>query len=340
MGIVTESAEEPSPISAETNVASEAAFVQTAAPQQADPAEQLLAGIAAPKASIPPWHLYDDIGSRLFEVITAVPDYYPTRTEAALLTEHLPAIASAVDMEGGTIIDLGAGSCEKAPRLFPFVRPRQYAPVDISADFLKAAVERLQHEHPSIEMIGVGTDFSTHLELPEAVGRERRLFFYPGSSIGNFTPDQARGFLQRVREQMFHDSAMLIGIDLVKDIATLERAYDDRLGVTAAFNRNTLYNVNRTAGTDFDPADWRHLSRFDKQLSRIEMLLEARQPTTVSWSGGERHFRAGERIHTESSYKYTLETFAELLGSAGLRTTGSWTDSKDWFAMFLATPGD
>ena len=315
-----------------------ASFVQTSAPQPANPAEELRAGIAAAKAMIQPWYLYDDIGSRLFEIITAVPDYYPTRTEAALLTEHLPAIAAAVGGRGGTIVDLGAGSCEKAPRLFPFVKPRQYVPVDISADYLKSVVERLQHEHPDIEMIGVGTDFSNHLELPAAVDRARRLFFYPGSSIGNFTPEHACAFLRRVREQMFEDSALLIGIDLIKDVATMERAYDDRLGVTAAFNRNTLYNVNRIAGTDFDPADWRHLSRFDERLHRVEMLLEARSETTVRWPGGERVIRAGERIHTESSYKYTLDRFAKLLGKAGLRTVENWTDSKKWFAMFLATP--
>ena len=314
------------------------AFFQTVAPDSADPAIELRAGIASERPWVPPWYLYDVVGSRLFDVITVLPDYYPTRTEAAILERHAAAMAEATPVTGGTLIDLGAGSCEKAPKLFGALQPRQYVPVDISVDYLRAVVESLQGEHPDIEMIGVGTDFSRHLVLPDAVHDERRVFFYPGSSIGNYDPAEARAFLQRVRSQMGPDAAMWIGVDLVKDVDVLERAYDDVLGVTAAFNRNLLNNVNRVAGTDFAPEDWEHVARFDTEQSRIEMHLEARRELAVTWPDGERRFAAGERIHTESSYKYTPDAFRELLRSADLEPVEMWTDDRDWFAFFVARP--
>ncbi|MCA8967767.1 MAG: L-histidine N(alpha)-methyltransferase, partial [Planctomycetes bacterium] len=184
----------------------------------------------------------------------------------------------------------------------------------------------------------VGTDFSTRLELPAAVGAERRLFFYPGSSIGNFAPDEAVAFLRRVRERMDQHGALWIGADLQKDRGTLVRAYDDGLGVTAAFNRNILRHANALAGTDFAPADWRHVARYDEQHGRIEMHLEAERNLTVRWPGGERAFAQGERIHTENSYKYTPDGFRALLERAGLRQVGMWTDAKQWFGFVVAVP--
>ena len=311
-------------------------FIQTSSPDSCDPAVDLRAGISSPEARIPAWYLYDEIGSRLFDVITVLPDYYPTRTEAAIFARHLPEMAKVTNLENGSLIDLGAGSCDKAPGLFPFVKPRQYVPVDISVEHLRATVTRLQREHQDIEMIGVGTDFSNNLVIPDQVRTERRLFFYPGSSIGNFTPSEANSFLQQVRSQMRKDGALWIGIDLVKDHTTLERAYDDVLGVTAAFNLNMLLNLNRIAGTNFEPAHWQHRALFNADDSRIEMLLEAKAKTVVRWPDGERSFSAGERIHTENSYKYTPDTFRALLEQAGLRTIGMWTDERQWFAFFAA----
>lgn len=287
---------------------------------------------------MPPWYLYDEVGSRLFDVITVLPDYYPTRTEAQILAKHAPAMAKITGLQDCSLIDLGAGSCTKAPLLFDHVKPRQYVPIDISVDYLRATVSQLQERHPAIEMIGVGTDFSTNLVLPDTVQRERRLFFYPGSSIGNFTPEAAIRLLQQVRAEIHDDGALWIGIDLVKDRTTLERAYDDEFGVTAAFNRNLLRNVNQIAKTDFDPRQWRHVGVFNEQLSRIEMHLEAIHAVTITWPGGSRDFAAGERLHTESSYKYTPETFAELLAKAGFRTVQMWTDERQWFAVFSAVP--
>jgi dimethylhistidine N-methyltransferase len=313
-------------------------FVQAALPDAGDVAPMLRRAIAAPAASIPPRFLYDELGSRLFDAITALPEYYPTRTEAAVLAEHLPAMAAATPVSGCTLIDLGAGNCEKAPRLFPVVSPRQYVAVDISVEFLRTALHRLQLEHPDIAMLGVGTDFSSQLELPAAVQQQRRLFFYPGSSIGNFSPDGAVAFLARVRARMEQAGVLWIGADLKKDPEVMVRAYDDELGITAAFNRNVLRHVNKLAQTDFSPADWQHVARFDEPLSRVEMHLEARRDVTVAWPGGERRFAAGERIHTENSYKHTPDTFRDLLARAGLREVGMWTDPKKWFGIFVAVP--
>ena len=205
--------------------------------------------------------------------------------------------------------------------------------VDIAADFLRERLQRLQHEHPGIEMNGVGLDFASGLDLPAWCTAGRPLFFYPGSSIGNFTPAQAKAFLRRVHARAA-GGALLIGVDLVKDTRRLEAAYDDALGVTAAFNLNVLRRVNRFIGADFAPAQWRHVALFDATASRIEMHLEALSDLTVRWRGGSRNFRAGERIHTENSYKYTLAGFAALLEEAGFAAPRFWTDPEAAFAVF------
>lgn len=303
-----------------------------------DAGAQLRAGLAAPAASIAPRFFYDELGSRLFAAITALDAYYPTRTEAELLATHLPAIVAAAPVAGCTFVDVGAGNCEKARHLFPAVRPTSYVAVDISADFLAASLDALQRQFPDLPMLGVDTDFATRLELPEDVPAARRLFFYPGSSIGNFTPDEAVVFLRSIREQMLPDGVLWLGVDLHKPTAILERAYDDELGVTAAFNRNVLLHCNRLAGTDFALPDWRHVAFYAEPVRRIEMHLEALRDVVVHWPGGSRAFRAGERIHTENSYKHDRDGFTALLARAGLRTVGVFTDAKDWFAFFVAVP--
>ena len=298
----------------------------------------LHAGLSAPIAHIAPRFFYDELGSRLFAAITALPEYYPTRTEAALLRRHLPAIAAAAPVQGATIVDLGAGNCEKAAPLFAAVHPQRYVAVDISVDFLRESLDRLQRLHPHTAMHGVGTDFSARLELPATLPRGRRLFFYPGSSIGNFTPPEAIAFLRSVRQYMLDGGALWIGVDLQKPSNVLELAYDDPLGVTAAFNKNVLRHVNRLAATDFAIADWRHVAHYDAALGRIEMHLQAERDVRVTWPGGERSFAAGDRIHTENSYKHTLGGFTDLLAEAGLRSVGHWTDANGWFAFFVAVP--
>ncbi|MEG2034512.1 MAG: L-histidine N(alpha)-methyltransferase, partial [Janthinobacterium sp.] len=200
---------------------------------------------------------YDALGSKLFEAICALPEYYPTRTEAAIFARHGADIARAVG-PGSTLIDLGAGNCAKAASLFPLLHPAQYVAVDISYDFLSESLSRLQQRFPHIEMTGLGLDFSSRLDLPDSVRAARRLFFYPGSSIGNFAPEQAIAFLRRLRASADGDGGLLIGVDLIKDDAILDAAYDDALGVTAAFNLNMLRHLNGLIGADFDVRAWRH----------------------------------------------------------------------------------
>ncbi len=312
--------------------------MQLALPEPASVAAELRAALAAPRPAIPPRFFYDEIGSRLFAAITALDEYYPTRVEGALLRQHLPAIAAAVPVAGCTFVDLGAGNCEKAAPVLRAVAPAHYVAVDISADYLRASLAQLRLQFPTLHMLGVATDFSSVLRLPDAVPAQRQLFFYPGSSIGNFPPRDAVKFLSSLRAVMGGDGVLWIGVDLLKPRAMLERAYDDELGVTAAFNRNVLRHVNRLAGTDFVPADWRHVAFFAERESRIEMHLEAVRDVEVTWPGGRRRFLAGERIHTEHSYKHTIDGFRSLLAEAGLATVGHWTDSAGWFAFFVAAP--
>jgi dimethylhistidine N-methyltransferase len=186
-------------------------------------------------------------------------------------------------------------------------------------------------------MTGLGMDMSEGLSLPDTVPENGRLFFYPGSSIGNFTPADAAGFLSDLRQQCRQQGGLLIGADLIKDKAILDAAYDDALGVTAAFNLNALNNVNAALGADFDVRDWRHCGFFNQTLSRAEMHVETRLEVEVRWPGGTRRFEAGERIHTENSYKYSVEEFDGLLRRAGFRHITSWTDRRNWFALFYAT---
>ena len=294
---------------------------------------ELLAGLTAPTATIAPKYLYDALGSRLFSAITELPEYYPTRTEAAIFRREMKDMARALGPVT-TLVDLGAGNCEKAARLFETFRVQRYVAVDISVNYLRDSLGCLQREHPEMDMLGVGLDFSAALALPAEIGNDPRTLFYPGSSIGNFTPAEALAFLRQAQAASL-GGALLIGVDLVKPAGILEPAYDDPLGVTAAFNRNMLLHLNRLAGTDFDIADWRHVAFFNAGESRIEMHLEALRDASVRWRDGERRFRAGERMHTENSYKWQLDDFAALLQQAGFTRLRHWTDENEWFAVFL-----
>lgn len=303
-------------------------------PQPAAIRAELLRGLRAFPAVVSPKYLYDGLGSRLFAAITELPEYYPTRTEAAIFARHLPAIAAELPADL-TLVDLGAGNCEKAARLLPPLRVSTYVAVDISLDFLQEGLDRLQQRHPAVDMLGVGTDFSTRLLLPDAVGAGPRLLFYPGSSIGNFTPPDALDFLRQLHPAA-QGGGLLVGVDLLKPIEVLEAAYDDPLGVTAAFNRNLLRHINHLVGSDFALADWQHRAFFDSAQRRIEMHLQALHGVAVRWPGGERVFAAGERIHTENSYKWRADDFAALLVAAGFSAIRRWTDERGWFAVFLA----
>jgi dimethylhistidine N-methyltransferase len=302
------------------------------------PAAELAAGLLQPQAAVSPKFLYDRLGSLLFDAITALPEYYPTRTEAALFETRSAEIAAAVQRclpPGLSLVDLGAGDGAKAARLFTALGVARYLAIDISEAHLRQALQALQQRFPAVEMLGLGLDFSQHLALPPGLLEGPALVFYPGSSIGNFSPDEALRLL-REAHALAQGGALLIGADLVKPTAVLEAAYDDALGLTAAFNLNLLRHVNQLLGSDFDVQHWQHRAHFNRAASRIEMHLVARQALAVRWPGGERAFAAGESLHTENSYKWQPGDFEALLRDAGWRRVQRWTDAQGWFGVFLA----
>lgn len=299
-----------------------------------DARAEIIAGISASAPFIAPKYFYDSLGARLFEAICELPEYTLTRDEAAIFRSYAAEIAERIG-PGCTLIDLGAGDCGKAERLFAQLKPAQYVAVDIGGEFLAASLAGLAQRHAGLEIVGVVQDFTRGLRLPPVVRKEHRVFFYPGSSIGNFTPVEAAAFLARLHA-LSNGGQLLLGADLVKNTRELGSAYDDALGVTAAFNLNVLNNVNRIAGTDFEVSDWRHIACFDAGHARIEMHLEARRGLLVSWSGGQRRFSSGERIHTEISCKYTISVLAEMLAAAGFQKTRIFTVDPARFALVLA----
>jgi L-histidine Nalpha-methyltransferase len=309
-------------------------FIQVDHADHAAACAELIEGLNAATAHTSPKFLYDALGSRLFEAITELDEYYPTRTEALIFKQHAAAMAKAMG-DIGTLVDLGAGNCAKAMGLMNTLEPRRYVAVDISVDFLQESLRTVQRAHPLLDVMGVGQDFSKSLQLPADTLQGRSVFFYPGSSIGNFTPVQALSFLTGVHEQA-RGGGLLIGIDLVKATELLQPAYDDALGVTAAFNLNVLLHLNRLIGSDFSPRDWQHVALFNTERSRIEMHLQARRALTVNWNSGTRRFEEGERLHTENSYKYTVDGFAALLNAAGFKSSQRWLDDQGWFAVFWA----
>lgn len=302
--------------------------------------QELTDGLLAAAAHVSPKFFYNELGSRLFEAITGLDEYYPTRTEAGIFEAahgHIAATLAEAGIKRPCLIDLGAGNCAKAVTLIPHLQPRQYVPVDISVDFLRDAAEQVQNSFPALDIVGLGMDFSAGLALPDEVQAHERVFFYPGSSLGNFHPAQALQFLRHIADPAQGKArGLLLGIDLVKDTARLEAAYDDALGVTGAFNKNLLLNINGLLGADFDVRQWRHVALFNAAESRIEMHLEAACDLTVRWPGHERRFKAGERIHTECSYKYTVDGMTALLRQAGFKHVKYWTDPNHWFAVFWA----
>lgn len=320
-------------------VQSVSAPLRSAGPASATPAQraELVAGLQATPPAIAAKYLYDARGSALFEDITRLPEYYPTRTEQQILESHAEVLAQQL-APGATLIEWGAGNCAKARQLCAWLAPQWFVALDISADCLRTGVQQLQVACPQVQVRAVVADLTLDLALPDDVPWERRVVFYPGSSIGNYDPPQALQLLQRMRALLGSDGALLLGVDLLKPTRVLEAAYDDAAGVTAAFNRNILRHVNRLIGSDFDEDDWVHQAFFNADENRIEMHLQARTEVPVRWPGGGRVFQPGKRIHTENSYKYDLARFTALLERAGFAQVQAWTDAQDWFAVVLARP--
>ncbi|MEY3669167.1 MAG: L-histidine N(alpha)-methyltransferase [Burkholderiaceae bacterium] len=301
---------------------------------------ELVAGLVASQPYVSPKYLYDALGARLFEAITELPEYTPTRQEAEIFGRSMPEIVGGLPT-GSCLIDLGAGSCRKAARVIPVLKPVQYLAVDISVEFMGNCLEALRREFPGLAVEGLGIDFSQGLSadaIQAMVPSDRpRVYFYPGSSIGNFHPAEAEAFL---RGLICDGGAqgLVIGVDMVKDVSALELAYDDPLGVTAAFNRNMLLHLNKRLTANFDIRDWDHRAVFNVAESRIEMHLVAQRDLSVRWPDASRSFAKGQWIHTENSYKYTVASFSALLGRAGYAVAGVFQDSHKGFAVFVARP--
>jgi dimethylhistidine N-methyltransferase len=294
----------------------------------------LLDGLARPQKEIPCKWLYDERGSALFERICDLPEYYPTRTELSILERYVGAMAPHFG-SNCAIIEYGSGSGLKTQLLLEHVRrPACYVPVDISTSALVDATARLQRRFPGLTIAPVRGDFSEPVALPrEAVAAQRRAVFFPGSTIGNLHKGETVVFLSRMRRECGRGGGLLLGVDLLKDRATLLNAYDDSRGVTAAFDLNILARANAELGADFDLEAFRHEARFDERHGRIEMHLVARRAVEAHVGGTTFRFAAGESIHTESSYKFALPELRALAALAGWRFEHIWSDEKAWFAV-------
>jgi dimethylhistidine N-methyltransferase len=292
---------------------------------------------------LPSWLFYDAAGSRLFDEITRIPEYYVTRTERGILAARAAEIvALAADGQALRIVELGAGSADKTRLLLTAAVERQdtvfYEPVDVSASALVEAQMRIEEEIPGVLVCPRVEDYTRDLELDPSLPSERKLVMYIGSSIGNFEPGEAQLLLERIHDAVDQGDCLLLGVDLVKDQAILEAAYDDGAGVTAAFNRNLLVRLNRELDSDFDPEKFEHRCVWNANKSRIEMHLESRAEQTVWLPALDMRvkFAAGETIHTENSYKYRPGQAESMLAAAGFAPTATWTDEQGWFAVCLA----
>jgi dimethylhistidine N-methyltransferase len=286
----------------------------------------VVAGLTSQPKSLPPKYFYDLAGSALFERITQLPEYYPTRCEIGILQDNAPAIASMFP-PGCALIEFGSGSSRKARILLSAAATVEaYVPVDISGDFLQQDLAQLRRDLPHLAVHPLVEDFTQPFAIPPQLADLPRVGFFPGSTIGNFEPDEASRFLRHIGAMLGAGSLLVLGIDLVKDEQTLFRAYNDAEGVTAKFNLNLLARINRELGGDFDLAAFRHSAFFNRELSRIEMHLVSTARQKVHINGATIDFRAGETIHTENSYKYTIESFQELARGAGWSPVKVFTD--------------
>jgi dimethylhistidine N-methyltransferase len=294
--------------------------------------QDVIAGLSLPQKALPPKHFYDAAGSRLFERICRLPEYYPTRAELSLTRANLAAIARFAG-RGAVLMEYGSGESLKTRLLIRAMQPSVYMPVDISENALRLAVLRLEREFPRLRIAPVAGDFSRPLDLPRFRGRDRRVVYFPGSTIGNLMPQEAQAFLRMTRGQVGPRGAMLVGVDLKKDANVLHAAYNDARGVTAAFNLNLLKRINRELGGDFDLKRFSHYAFYNAPLGRVEMHLVSLSAQTVNVGDHRFGFGAGESIHTENSYKYSIAEFQGLAAQAGFRGAKVWTDRRGLFAL-------
>jgi dimethylhistidine N-methyltransferase len=292
----------------------------------------VLTGLSRPQKRLPAKYFYDAAGSRLFDRITQLDEYYLTRTELEIMRAHSSAMAARLGPRC-LVIEPGAGSLVKVRLLLDALdRSAGYVPIDVSGAHLQRAVEELATVYSKLEVVPLVADFTRPFEIPSIASR-RRVVYFPGSTLGNFDPPDADALLRRMAQIVGPGGALLLGVDLRKDASVLEPAYDDARGVTAAFNRNLLVRINRELGADFDPTAFRHRAFYNHSRSRIEMHLVSRTDQRVVIGDREFAFAADESIHTENSYKYDLAEFARRAVKCGLRVDQSWTDERRYFAV-------
>jgi dimethylhistidine N-methyltransferase len=296
--------------------------------------DDVLKGLARPQKTLPPKYFYDARGCELFEQICELPEYYPTRTELAIMFEHAGAMAKFLGPEC-QLIELGSGSSRKTRILIEQLQPPLYVPIDIAGEALKAAAAGLARQFPWLNISCVCADYTRPLTLPEFVGVpiRKKAVYFPGSTIGNFTQHDATEFLQLVRRVVGAGGALLIGVDLKKDKKLLDAAYDDAAGVTAAFNLNLLARINRELGGDFQLRRFRHKAFYDADKGWIEMHLESLAAQFVHVGGERLRFRQGETIHTEISCKYSVEEFQAVARHAGFQSVHTWIDPEHLFSV-------
>ena len=294
----------------------------------------VLLGLSGGQKTLPCRWLYDDRGCELFEEITRLDEYYPTRTETAILRDHAREIADFCG-EDAVLLEYGAGAGIKTEILIGALdSPRLYVPIDIAGDFLDVTVMRMRQRFPDLETLPVVADFTSDFDIPRGVPRGRRSAFFPGSTVGNLDPREAKRFLSRVRGHVGWRGTAIIGVDLKKDVGTLLAAYDDREGITAAFNLNLLTRINRELGGDFSPECFAHEARWNEAESAIEMHLVSLREQVAVVGGESFAFQAGETIHTESSRKYTVRSFMDVVEDGRWGVSAIWSDSDRRFAVF------
>ena len=308
-------------------------------PEEESFLEAALAGLSRPDKAIPCRFLYDEAGSALFDRICELPEYYPTRTEMGILRASAAEIARRIGPRA-QLIELGSGSSVKVRILLDALdRPSAYIAVDVSREHLRRAAEALAAEVPDVHVTAVCADYAADFPLPELSGGGRRVAFFPGSTIGNLEPDEALAFLRLWARRLGPDAAMIVGVDLKKDAAVLDAAYDDSQGVTAAFSRNLLVRANAELEADFPVDRFVHVARYDDEQGRVEIHLRSEDARTVQIAGREVVFDAGERIHVEHSYKYGIDQFQALARRAGFEAAAVFTDPDTLFSVhFLTTP--
>jgi dimethylhistidine N-methyltransferase len=301
-------------------------------PKPADMRAEVMAGLSQPQKRIAPKFFYDRKGSLLFDAITELPEYYPTRTEVGILRSHGAEMAELVG-QGALLVELGSGSSQKIRLLLGALQPAIYVPVDISREHLMQSASDLAASFPGLEVHAACADYSGPFELPIRANGHECVAFFPGSSIGNFDPGDAVRFLRQVGTLVAPGGKLLIGVDLIKDLDILNAAYNDTRGVTADFNLNLLERINRELDGGFNPSLFQHEAFFNEDEARIEMHLVSQTAQTVQVAGEDVTFREGESIHTESSYKYTIEGFQKLARKAGFEPGHHWTDASRLFSV-------